>query len=204
MAWGAIRDYVFVMLRTRLLIFGAICAVLLPHTAGAATKKPAPKPAPAAPAPSADPGPAKALGTAGSWTAYLAQNRAGKVCYLAGQPEKSEPAAMKRKAVMATVTHRTEDQVANVVSFDEGYPLNEDDDVTLEVGKNKYTLFARDDSAWARTSDLDKEIVTALAKEKIAVVRAMPKKGPATTDTYSLTGFAKALELIDKACNVSR
>lgn len=188
----------------RLFFLGAICAALLPYSAGAATKKPAPKPAPAATAPSIDPGPAKALGTAGSWTAYVAQNKTGKVCYLAGKPEKSEPAAAKRKAVMATVTHRTEDQVANVVSFDEGYPLNEDDDVTLEIGKNKYTLFARDDSAWARTSDLDKEIVTALAKEKIAIVRATPKKGSATTDTYSLAGFGKALQLIDKACNVSR
>jgi hypothetical protein len=200
------RDYLCAMTATRFLILGAICAMLLPDAAGAATKKPSPKPAAAAPAPApgADPGPAKVLGTAGSWTAYLAQNKAGKVCYLAGQPEKTEPAAIKRKAVMATITHRTVDQVANVVSFDEGYPLNEDDDVTLEVGKNKYTLFARDDSAWARTSDLDKEIVAALTKERIAVVRATPKKGPATTDTYSLAGFGKALQLIDKACNVSR
>ena len=78
---------------------------------------------------------------------------------------------------MATVTHRTEDQVANVVSFDEGYPLNEGDDVTLEVGRDKFTLFAKDDSAWARTSELDKQIVTALAKEKDAVVKGTPKKG---------------------------
>lgn len=193
------------MTAIRLLVFGAICAVLLPHAAEAANK-PKAKPAPAAPAPApaADPGPAKSLGSAGSWTAYMAQNKAGKVCYLVGLPEKSEPGSMKRKAVMATVTHRTEDQVANVVSFDEGYPLNEDDDVTVEVGRDKFTLFAKDDSAWARTSELDKQIVTALAKEKDAVVKGTPKKGHGTTDTYSLSGFAKALALIDKACNVKR
>jgi hypothetical protein len=106
--------------------------------------------------------------------------------------------------VMATVTHRTEDQVANVVSFDEGYSLNEDDDVTLEIGKDKFTLFAKNDSAWARTSDLDKQIVTALAKEKQAVVKGNPKKGHGTVDSYSLAGFAKALALIDKACDVKR
>ena len=99
---------------------------------------------------------------------------------------------------------RTEDQVANVVSFDEGYPLNDDDDVTLEIGRDKFPLFAKDDSAWARTSDLDKQIVAALAKEKSAVVKGTPKKGHATIDTYSLAGFAKALALIDKACDVKR
>ena len=196
-------DYLYAMPTIRFLFFGALCAALLPLASGAETKpKTKPAPAPATAAPSADPGPGHVLGTAGSWTAYMAQNKEGKICYIAGQPEKSEPTGMKRKTVMATVTHHTQDQVANVVSFDEGYPLNEDDQVVLKVGKDKFTLFARDDSAWAATSELDKAIVTALAKEKQAVVRTTPKKGHATIDTYTLAGFAKALALIDKACDV--
>jgi len=102
------------------------------------------------------------------------------------------------------VTHRTADQVVNVVSFAEGYPLNENANVLLEVGKDRFTLFAKDDSAWAATADLDKAIVTALGKEKRAVVRGTPKKGHATTDIYSLDGFPQALALIDKACDVKR
>jgi hypothetical protein len=163
---------------------------------------PAQHPAPAAPVPG-DPGPAKPLGTSGSWTAYLAQNKNGKVCYVVGSPEKADP-SIKRKTVMAMVTHRTQDAVANVVSFDEGYPLNEEVDVVLEIGAEKFQLFAKDDSAWARTSDLDKAIVAALIKEKQAVVKAMPKKGRQTTDTYSLAGFSKALGLVDQACDVKR
>jgi hypothetical protein len=194
------------MTAARVFVLAAICAALLAQAAESATKNPTAKPTTTAPAPApvADPGPAKSLGTSGSWTAYMAQNKTGRICYLVGQPEKTEPAAMKRKTVMATVTHRTEDQVANVVSFAEGYPLNDDDDVTLEIGKDKFTLFAKGDSAWARTPDLDKQIVTALAREKTALVKGTPKKGHATSDTYSLAGFAKALALIDKACDVKR
>jgi len=134
----------------------------------------------------------------------MAQNKEGKVCYIVGTPDKTDPAGMKRQAVMATVTHRTADNVSNVVSFDEGYQLNEADEVVLDVGKDKFSLFAKDDSAWAATAELDKTIVTALSKEKQAVLKATPKKGHATTDTYSLAGFAKALALIDKACDVKR
>jgi len=36
------------------------------------------------------------------------------------------------------------------------------------------------------------------------VVKATPQKGPATTDTYSLAGFAQALAMIDKACEIKR
>jgi hypothetical protein len=198
-------DYDCAMTKIQLLLLGAVCAGLLPVQPSLAAKKPKAKPAPAAAAPAAaDPGPAHSLGSVGSWTAFLAQNKAGKVCYLVGQPEKTAPAAMKRQAVMAMVTHRTEDNVSNVVSFDEGYPLNEDDDVILEVGAEKFPLFAKDDTAWARTSELDKTIVAALAKEKQAVVKGTPKKGHATTDTYTLSGFSKALALIDKACDVKR
>lgn len=199
------HHYVCAMTAIRMFLVAALCAAMLP-LAALATTKPKPPSPPAAPAaaPSADPGPAHSLGSTGAWTAYLAQNKDGKVCYLAGQPAKTEPAGMKRQMVMATVTHRTEDKVANVVSFDVGYPLNESGDVVLEIGKDKFTLFAKDDSAWAATSELDKTIVTALGKAKQAVVKATPKKGHGTTDTYPLAGFAKALALIDKACDVKR
>lgn len=193
------------MIDNRLLFVGAILLVAQQPLAALAAKKPSAKPAPpAAAAPGADPGPAKPLGSAGSWNAFVAQNKTGKVCYLVGAPEKSEPASVKRTGVMAMVTHRTADNVSNVVSFAEGYPLNENDDVTIEVGRDKFPLFAKDDTAWARTSELDKTIVSALAKEKEVVVKGTPAKGRQTIDIYSLSGFSKALALIDRACDVKR
>ncbi|HZK90356.1 MAG TPA: invasion associated locus B family protein [Stellaceae bacterium] len=189
----------------RLLFIGLACACLLPGPSVFAAKKPKSKPAPAAAAPLAfDPGPAKSLGSAGSWTAYLAQNKSGKVCYLVGQPEKAEPPAAKGKSAMAMVTHRTQDNVSNVVSFDIGVALNEDADVTLDVGGGRFALFAKDETAWAATAELDKAIVAALAKEKRVVINATLKKGHTARDTYALGGFAKALALIDKACDVRR
>ena len=205
MVMVALADYLCGMSKKFLLGIGAIGLVFSIAPSGHAAKKSHTNPAPPAAAGStADPGPAKPLGTAGAWSAYLAENKAGKVCYLVGHPEKSEPAAMKRKPAMAMITHRTQDNVSNVVSFDEGYPLSEENDVIVEVGPEKFPLFAKEDTAWARTSDLDRSIVGALAKEKQAVVKAVPKKGHATTDVYSLSGFSKALALIDKACDIRR
>ena len=37
-----------------------------------------------------------------------------------------------------------------------------------------------------------------------ALVKGQPAKGAATTDTYSLIGFTKALNEIDKACGIKR
>jgi hypothetical protein len=147
---------------------------------------------------------AQRLGEAGAWTAYTTGEAANRVCYVVGKPEKAEPSGGGRKPPMAMVTHRPAENVANVVSFVEGYPLREGSEVALAVGAGKFELFTKDDSAWARTSDLDKSIVAALTKGKRAVVKGQPQKGPATTDVYPLDGFPKALALIDKACGVKR
>jgi invasion protein IalB len=145
---------------------------------------------------------AQTLGTADAWTAYLTQDKTGRVCYLVGQPRTSEPSRFARKPATAMVTHRPAEKIANVVSLVEGYKLKEGSEVTLDIDGRKFDLFTNGDSAWARTSELDGSIVATLAKGKEAQVKGLPQKGPATIDTYALAGFAKALALIDKACGI--
>jgi invasion protein IalB len=144
------------------------------------------------------------LGNSEGWTAYAYKEKSGQVCYLAGEPQKSDPKNVKRRTPRAMITHRPEEKVANVVSFAAGLPLKEGSDASLDVGGTKFDLFTKGDSAWARTGDLDKAIVEAMAKGKQAVVKSIPQKGEPVTDTYSLAGFAQALGMIDKACSVKR
>jgi len=177
---------------------GLIIGVAL-ATAVTVSAQAADKPAPAV----ANPPAARTLGNEGAWTAYVSEDRSGKVCYLVGQPAKSLPAALHRKA-SAMVTHRPQENVANVVSFVVGAPLKDGSEVTLAIGKKDFKLFTKNDAAWAATADLDKEIVTTLAKARDVVARGIPARGPGTSDVYSLAGFAKALALIDKACGVKR
>src|SRR4029077_2265461 len=140
-------------------------SLAIPSATGAEKKKPSDA------APSSPAAPAQRLGTAEGWTAYVYKEKTGQVCYLAGGPKKSEPASAKRRPPTALVTHRPEEKVANVVSFVEGYPLKEGSDASLDIGGAKFDLFTKGDSAWARTADLDKTIVEAMAKSKQAVVK---------------------------------
>ena len=167
--------------------------------AGGAEKKKSGDTASASPASASE-----RLGTAEGWTAYVYKEKSGPVCYLAGGPQKSEPADAKRKPT-TMVTHRPEEKVANVVSFSEGYPLKEGVDLaSVNIGSEKFLLFTKGDKAWASTPELDKTIVEAMAKGKQAIVKGTPQKGKPTADTYSLAGFAQALAMIDKACGVKR
>ncbi len=181
----------------------AALTLALPPQTQAQPARPAKQPPAAAPA--GQPGTTTdALGTAGAWSAYASRDKTGRVCYLVGQPQKSDSAGVARKPPVAMVTHRPTENITNVVSFVEGYPLKEGSEVALGIGDKKFDLFTKDDSAWARTAELDRTIVATLAKGKSAVVKGTPQKGKATTDTYSLAGFAQSLALIDKACGVKR
>ena len=203
---AASRRYFAQMSPIRALVAGALTLLLvLPSPAEAARKKQAAPPAPAEPAaPKSNAGAAQQLGQNGSWTAYQAQDGTGLVCYVVGQPQKSEPANAPRRPPMAMVTHRPGEKIANVVSFVAGYPIKPGSEVSIDIGGSKFDLFTKDDSAWARTAELDKMIVTSLGKAKQVLVRGTPQKGAATTDTYALAGFGKSLALIDKACSVKR
>ena len=201
MEFAAPAAYLGAMTKCRIRHAGAVAAALAALTLAGPVD--AAKAKPAKPAPQTGAEPAQELGTAGSWTAYEAHDKTGRVCYVYGEPKQSEPAGIKRKQPMMMITHRPEEKIANVVSIMEGYPLKDGSDVVLNVGKTKYELFTKEDSAWARTSELDRTIVGAMAKAPQVVVKGDPQKGSATTDTYPLAGFAKAMALIDKACGVA-
>lgn len=171
-------------------VAGVIVAMGLPPAA-AATRHPE---APAT----------QALGTIGAWSAYASHDATGRVCYLAGEPSRSEGAAGGRRQPMAMVTHRPAEHIANVVSFVEGYPLKPGSNVTVDIGGDrKFSLFVKGDSAWAPTSELDRAVTTALSRGRSAIVVGETAAGRRTTDIYSLDGFPKALALIDKACGLA-
>jgi hypothetical protein len=169
---------------------GVVLVVLAAPALAQKPKAPAPQP--------------QRIGGSHDWSAYSYPSGGGKICYLVGTPEKSEPANAKRDAVNALVTHNTADKTSNVVSFIAGYTFKEKSDAELEIDGRKFSLFTNNDTAWARDAATDKEIVEAMVKGNQAVIKGTSSRGTATTDTYSLIGFTQSLGLIDKACNVKR
>jgi hypothetical protein len=144
------------------------------------------------------------IGKSQGWTAYTYADGGGKVCYLVAEPIRKEPANLRRGGVNALVTHNTADKTTNTISFVAGYAFAENAKVELDIDGRKFTLFTKNDTAWAYDSTADRDIVTAMVRGKDAVVKGTSSRNNTTTDTYSLAGFTAALQMIDKACNVRR
>ena len=146
----------------------------------------------------------KPLGTMKNWSAFSAGSGKTMVCYIVGRPVKTLPEHVTRGRIAANVTHRPGENTYNTVNFQLGYDTKAGSSADLTIDGKKYELFTAKQGAWAADAATDKTVTVALSKGKEAVIKAVSERNNSSTDTYSLDGFAQALELIDKACNVKR
>ena len=99
------------------------------------------------------------------------------------------------------VTHRPQDNTFDVVNVVAGYTYRSTSKPEIKVDKNQYIQLKRhEDTAWAKDAATDVKLVNQMKKGSQAVLIGTSARGTKTTDTFSLKGFSKAYETINKAC----
>lgn len=147
----------------------------------------------------------KTLGLFGPWTAYSFTENGKQVCYMAARPQKAEGNFASRGDIYALITHRPAQKSLNVFSIVAGYLYSTDSEdlVQVSIGKRSFKLFTQGERAWTQDDKTDQALTEAIRKGGAEmVVRGKSIRNAETTDTYALTGAAKALEAIDSACGI--
>ncbi len=138
------------------------------------------------------------LGDFSYWSAYSFEKDGSKICYMVTSPIKKTGKVQGRQDAFLVVTNTPKDGTFDVVNLQAGYNYKQASQVTLAVGSQTFTLTPFEDMAWLKEGDA--KLVQAMIKGNTAVVKATSDSGVKTTDTYSLTGFTKARNAINKAC----
>ncbi len=71
---------------------------------------------------------------------------------------------------------------------------------TAEVGDSSFDLLPKGANLWVKNAAQESALVAEMRKGKALIVKATSKKGNLTTDTYSLSGFAQAIDRALKDC----
>lgn len=142
------------------------------------------------------------LGNFRDWSAFILEEASGPVCWMSSRPKRQEGEFAKRGDVFALVTHRPAERALDVVSFIAGYDFGSDSSVTVQVGKDSFTLFVDRDTAWAREDAVDRALSQAIRQGTVMTVRGVSARGTRTADTYSLAGTGAAYQAMSKACGV--
>ena len=158
-------------------------------------------PAMVAPARAAD---TDQLGVFRDWTAYTAPTPQGKVCYALSNPIASLPKKLARDKAYVIISVWPGRGVHDELEIVPGYLYRDGEPVFAQVGANRTEFFTRNDgksgSAWVKDINDESALVAAMRGGSTLTVSGVSKKGTKTTDTYSLSGIAGALDRAHQAC----
>lgn len=155
------------------------------------------------------------IGTFGDWKALMTGKDKQKVCYALSQPKERKPTGLTRNPAYLFISNRMSDNAKHEIAFKLGFPARFGQDGTASVGsatfalvadakapnpKEKSTKAPPDSSAFLKNPAQENQLIESLKRASGFSVKLSSIRGNETTDSYSLNGFAKALEAVDKEC----
>ena len=196
----------------------------LSSPAAAATKaKPAAK---AAPKPAAKDAASKPslVATFGDWNVFVGEVGKGRICYTLAQPKTREPASLKRDPGYAFISDRPGEGVRNEVSFIMGFDISPGaggadskpdakpapksraktsaapGPVALVDDASSFEMLPKGGDLWVKNAAKESGLIAEMRKGAKLTIKAASLRGHQSIDTYSLTGFAQAMERLQKEC----
>lgn len=140
---------------------------------------------------------AEVIGVYRDWIVGTYQQDGKKVCNMWSEPKLSLHENRPRGDVNAHVTHFP-DASSPQISIRMGYPIGIKQ-VKVSVGKEKFNFEPVGDVAYAKETDV-KRMIKAFRRGSMMLVNSRSTKGTNTKDTFSLSGFTKANDQINKIC----
>ena len=203
----------------------AVCvaSVLLPP-AVAATK--AAKPAPKSGA-KEEPAKPSLVASFGDWNVFVGEVGKGRICYTLAQPKSREPASLTRDPGYAFISDRPSEGVRNEVSFIMGFDVSGGDTAeskpdakpsekpTKSEAKSKtsaapapvalvdqasFEMLPKGGNLWVKNAAKESALIAEMRKGSKLGIKAASLRGHQSIDTYSLGGFAQAMERLQKEC----
>jgi invasion protein IalB len=205
----------------------AVCvasALVLPGAAATKPVKPAPKSG------TKDEASKPALvATFGDWNVFVGQVGKGRICYTLAQPKSREPASLTRDPGYAFISDRPGEGVRNEVSFIMGFDVATGTDaaeskpdakpgakptpksdakskasVSLApvalVDQSPFEMLSKGGNLWVKNAAKESSLIAEMRKGSKLVIKAASLRGHQSVDTYSLTGFAPAMDRLQKEC----
>jgi hypothetical protein len=204
----------------------AVCAAsaLLPP-AIAATKAAKPAPKSGAKEEASKP---SLVASFGDWNVFVGEVGKGRICYTLAQPKSREPSSLTRDPGYAFISDRPSEGVRNEVSFIMGFDVSGGDTAEAKtdakpgekpasksdakskpsaapapvalVDQASFEMLPKGGNLWVKNAAKESALIAEMRKGAKLVIKAASLRGHQSIDTYSLTGFAQAIERLQKEC----
>ena len=141
------------------------------------------------------------FGKSGAWQAKEFKDGTSKICYIISKPIATNPSDLNRGEHAFMITNFQDDGTSHEASVDTGFTFKPKSTVEVIIKDNQYKFFTLENRAWLADGQNGKKLIKDMKNGARVLVKSVSSRGTKITDTYSLIGFTKALESIDKACS---
>ena len=137
------------------------------------------------------------------WSVLRQETDAGRLCHITSDPieKKGDYDRDNRGETRVFVTHGPGKAERDVVSIVAGYIYNKQSEVEIKIDGKKQTFFTLEDRAWSYGPDEDKKLIQNMKRGNKLTITGVSSRGTTTIDEYSLSGFTKAKQMLDKICS---
>jgi hypothetical protein len=164
----------------------------------------------------------------GDWNVFVGEVGKGRICYTLAQPKSREPASLTRDPGYAFISDRPSEGVRNEVSFIMGFDVSggETADSKADAKANEkpasksdaksktsvplapvalvdqasFEMLPKGGNLWVKNAAKESALIAEMRKGAKLVIKAASLRGHQSIDTYSLGGFAQAMERLQKEC----
>ena len=164
----------------------------------------------------------------GDWNVFVGEVGKGRICYTLAQPKSREPASLTRDPGYAFISDRPAEGVRNEVSFIMGFDVSGGDTAEAKtdakpgekpsksdaksktsaaapapvalVDQASFEMLPKGGNLWVKNAAKESALITEMRKGAKLVVKAASLRGHQSIDTYSLGGFAQAMDRLQKEC----
>ena len=144
----------------------------------------------------------KSIGSFKAWKAYTSMIEKNKTCFIASEPIKSTGKyERKNRGKTYVFVTNVKGSTNHEVSVVAGFNYKKNSEVVFTIDGQKTKMFPVEDRAWSESSKIDRSLARLMKKGKQLTVTGISSPGNLIKDYFSLSGFTKALALIDKSCS---
>ena len=167
------------------------------------------------------------VATFGDWNVFVGEVGKGRICYTLAQPKSREPASLTRDPGYAFISDRPSEGVRNEVSFIMGFDVSGGDTAEAKtdakpgekptksdakskpsaapapialVDQASFEMLPKGGNLWVKNAAKESALIAEMRKGAKLVIKAASLRGHQSIDTYSLSGFAQAMERLQKEC----
>ena len=168
------------------------------------------------------------VATFGDWNVFVGEVGKGHICYTLAQPKSREPASLTRDPGYAFISDRPSEGVRNEVSFIMGFDVSGGDTAEAKtdakpgekpsksdaksktsaaaaapvalVDQASFEMLPKGGNLWVKNAAKESALITEMRKGAKLVIKAASLRGHQSIDTYSLGGFAQAMDRLQKEC----